>query len=105
MKEYVSESQNIVSWVMEHESIDKNKICIGGISFGSIVSELILELRDDIQCGVFLLGGADLETLFLKSKIFKNITVEMMKNNEISKEIFDTIKFLDPITYAYKLKK
>jgi len=92
IKELVLETQSILDWMKESKHIDAKRICIGGLSLGSIASELALELRDDVNCGLFVLGGADLETLFLKSKAFKNITKEILEDKEALREFLKEIK-------------
>lgn len=98
IKELLFEAQNILDWLKEKEFTAK--ITLGGVSLGSIVSERVLELREDIDSGIFILGGADLKELLLKSAISKKYKVK----KELAPEILNELKVLDPLNFAYKLK-
>ncbi len=102
--EYILESQSILDWVKANPAIDSSKICVGGISLGSFASELVLELRPDINCGIFLLGGGNIDAVFLNSAMFKGIREELFKNKDLGNEFLRHIKQLDPLNFAYNLK-
>lgn len=102
--EYILESQSILDWIKANPGIDNSKICVGGISLGSFASELVLELRPDINCGIFLLGGGNIDGVFLGSAMFKGIREELFKNKELGNEFLRHIKQLDPLNFAYNLK-
>lgn len=102
--EYILESQSILDWAKANPAIDSSKICVGGISLGSFASELVLGLRPDINYGIFLLGGGNIDAVFLNSAMFKGIREELFKNKDSGDEFLRHIKQLDPLNFAYNLK-
>jgi len=101
IKELLRESQNILFWIEKKRIIDKERVCIGGLSLGSIVASLLMELTD-IKYGLFILGGADLKYMFSNSKVFKNITKQLKEKEK--EKLWEEIKIFDPLNYAYRLK-
>lgn len=101
IEELLKESQNVLFWIEKKGIIDKKRICIGGLSLGSIVASLLMELTD-IKYGLFILGGADLKYMFSNSKVFKNITKQLKEKEK--EKLWEKIRIFDPLNYAYRLK-
>jgi hypothetical protein len=103
IKELILEAKNVLVWLKEQPFIDKEEIAVGGLSLGAVISATLLGTDDEIECGVFLLGGADFKNLLLKSRLFKKYRKKLTLQ-ELDK-LLDRISFLDPLNFSYRAKQ
>ncbi|HEX9896949.1 MAG TPA: alpha/beta fold hydrolase [Dehalococcoidales bacterium] len=121
----VTDVRQILDWAENRDEIDKKRVAVVGLSLGAFVSSIAMGIDDRINAGVFIVSGGNSAKIQQHSRFAKfrkqyrfeqkdyedyqksyeqylqDVAVRGWENIEPARQSF----FIDPLTYAYRLKK
>lgn len=93
------DARRAISWLKSSGHVNPDRIAIFGISLGAIVGASVLSVDDGLCGGIFLLGGADMPELVMKSSMTGDFVRKAgFKEEGLRREWRD----LDPLGYKEK---
>jgi dipeptidyl aminopeptidase/acylaminoacyl peptidase len=111
IKLQVTEAKQLLHWLSAQPSVDPDRIGILGMSIGAIIASLLAESDDHIQAAAYILGGGNLSEImaspqgYVKRRVREKImTQNGMTPEEFQKAAAETLKPVDPLTFAGRLE-
>jgi dienelactone hydrolase len=104
MRQGICDVRRAAAWLASRPDVDPRRVGVSGISFGGIVSSIVVAVDPAIREGAFLLAGGDLSTILWhmpEGKAFRQRWVESGRTLADLKALTDPF---DPLAYASGLK-
>lgn len=106
----VAEADQLLRWLSAQPTVDPDRIGILGMSIGAIIASLLTESDDHVQAAAYILGGGNLSEImaapqgYVKRRLRERIMSQNgMTQEEFQKAAAETLRPVDPLTFAGRL--
>ncbi len=100
MTQAVLDIRRAAAWLASRPEIDEDQIGIMGISLGGITSALAVSLEPRFHKAAFLLAGGDMGQVAWSSTEMAELREHWTSLGRTKEELFETLRPIDPVTYA-----
>lgn len=100
MTQGILDIRRATAWLASREEVDADKLGICGISLGGITSGLALTAEPRLVSGCLVLAGGDVGRIAWESPELEKVRKRWKEKGGTRREFLDTLKKVDPVTYA-----
>lgn len=100
MRQAVLDIRQAASWLAAQDEIDSTRLGIMGISLGGITAALTTSMEPRFTRACLLLAGGDMGEVAWTSTEMTELREKWIASGRTKQELFDTLKVVDPVTYA-----
>lgn len=94
--------QDAANWLISEKYALKNKICIGGASYGGYAALMaVVKHPETFQCAASFAGVTDLESIVSRARFFTN---KELVRDQFGQDI-DKLKAQSPVNYAKQISR